>query len=272
MNSQAVEVERRSGRAIMSSFHGLFSLGGLAGAAVAALLEWLGVGERTHVVAATAAGLLVLAAAMPFLAPARATASGTPLFVRPTGVLRTLGLLAFAALLAEGSMADWSAVYLRDSLGSSMHVAAIGFAAFSLTMAIGRLSGDAIVRRFGSTRVLRASATVAAVGLAVALLIGAPAAGIVGCAAVGLGIANIFPILLSRAGRLEGVEPSMALAAVTATGYFGFLAGPPLIGVAAELTSLPVALGIVAAFCALIAAVPLELREPSRVEEMRDVA
>jgi len=257
MNSQAVEVEKLHGRAIMSSFHGLFSLGGFVGAGVAAWLEWLGVGEGTQVVAATIAGLSVVAAALRFLVPAPPSGGrAAPLFVRPDGVLRTLGLLAFGALLAEGSMADWSAVYLRDSLGGTMHVAAVGFAAFSLTMMVGRFCGDALVRRFGSARVLRASALLAAAGLSMALVVGTPAAGITCCGAVGLGVANIFPILLSMAGRVEGTEPSLALAAVTATGYFGFLAGPPLIGIAAELTSLRLALGIVAAFCALIAAHP----------------
>jgi hypothetical protein len=134
-------------------------------------------------------------------------------------------------------------------------------AAFSLAMAVGRLSGDVLARRFGDVLVLRASALLAAAGLGAALIIGAPLAGIAGCGAVGLGIANIFPILLSQAGRLRGVEPSLALAAVTATGYFGFLAGAPLIGIAAEWTNLPLALGIVVAFCVLIAVLPAIGRE-----------
>jgi MFS family permease len=258
MNSQAVEVERRYGHAIMSSFHGLFSLGGLLGAGAAGLITWLGVSPVAHVLGSAAAALAVVAYALQFLVPTRpGVGTRTPLFVRPTGVLRSLGLLAFAALMAEGAMADWSAVYLHDSLGSSMHVAAVGFAAFSLTMSAGRLTGDIVVRRFGAHSVMRTSGSIAAAGLGFALLIGTPMAAIVGCGAVGLGIANVFPILLSQAGHLRGVESGLALAAVTATGYFGFLAGPPLIGLAGELTTLPFALGIVVAFCAMIALVPV---------------
>lgn len=264
MNSQAVEVERLYGRAIMSSFHGLFSLGGLVGAAATAGLTWLGVSARVHVASTAAAALAVVICATRFLVPTAASpGERTPLFVKPTGVLRSFGAVAFAALLAEGSMADWSAVYLRESLGSDMHVAATGFAAFSLTMALGRLTGDQAVRCFGAAAILRASGVVAAAGLGLALLIGQPLAAVAGCAAVGLGIANVFPILLSKAGHLPGIEPGRALAAVTATGYFGFLAGPPLIGIAAEATSLPLALTIVVAFCSLIAVMPLagEARE-----------
>ena len=271
MNAQAVEVEALHKRPIMSSFHGLFSLGGLAGAGGAAVFTWLGATPVEHVLVTTAVGLALVAASLPLLLPGHRSAGGsTPLFVRPTGPLRALGLLAFAALLAEGSMADWSAVYLHDSLGASAHVAAVGFAAFSLTMAAGRLGGDVIVRLLGGPIVLRASGILAAAGLGVALLIGTPAAAIAGCGAVGLGIANVFPLLLSRAGHLPGIEPGRALAGITATGYCGFLAGPPLIGLAAEMTTLPLALGIVVAFCAMIALLPTVSSAPDRGGAVRE--
>jgi fucose permease len=165
-----------------------------------------------------------------------------------------LGALAFCGLLAEGAMGDWSAVYLHDTLGSSPALAATGFAAFSLAMAAGRFAGDRLVGRFGSERVLRASSTVAALGLTGALLIGRPGAAIVGCGLVGLGFANVIPILFSAAGRTEGVQAGTAIAAVATTGYLGFLAGPPAIGLGAEAFGMPIALGIVGLLCALIAA------------------
>jgi fucose permease len=165
----------------------------------------------------------------------------------------TLGILALLGLMAEGAMADWSAVYLHDTLGSSPSVAAVGFAAFSLAMAAGRFTGDALVGRLGPRRVLRGSSAVAAVGLGAALLVGQPAVGVVGCALVGLGIANIIPVLFSAAARVPGVPPGQALAAVATTGYLGFLAGPPLIGVVAEAAGLAVGLGLVSGACAFVA-------------------
>jgi hypothetical protein len=132
-------------------------------------------------------------------------------------------------------------------------LAAAGFAAFSLAMAIGRLAGDRLAGAFGPGLVLRASGAVAALGLGGALSIGAPAAAIAGCGAVGLGIANIIPLLFSAATRAPGVQAGTALAAVATTGYLGFLAGPPLIGLAAEIVGLPAALGIVSGCCGLVA-------------------
>ena len=254
INAQAVLVEQRYGRPIMSSFHGLFGVGGLVGAAAAGAVMWLGGSGGQHVVGTALAALLLVVVVRSLLIadPAR-DRSAAPAFARPTGLLVWLGLLAFAALMAEGAMGDWSAVYLHDVLQSTPALAAAGFAAFSSTMAIGRLAGDRIVKRFGTQAVLRASGGLAAGGLTAALLIGDPIAAVAGCALVGLGIANVIPILFSRAGSLPGVEAGSALAAVTAIGYCGFLAGPPLIGVVSEFTSLPLALGIVVVGCVLIA-------------------
>jgi hypothetical protein len=150
-------------------------------------------------------------------------------------------------------MADWSAVYLRDALATGPAQAAAGFTAFSLAMAAGRFGGDRLAAGMGPARLLRGSAALAAAGLAVALLIGQPAAAIAGFGLVGLGIANVIPILFSAAGRVRGVPAGTALPAVATTGYFGFLAGPPLIGVTAELTGLPLALGLVSGCRALVA-------------------
>jgi MFS family permease len=254
MNAQAVIVERMYERAIMSSFHALFSLGGLAGAGIAALAMWSGMRDVPHVVGTALAALAVVALASRTLVAAPAVPAGTtPVFVRPAGVLVGLGVLAFLGLLAEGAMGDWSAVYLRDALRSTPAAAAMGFAAFSLAMATGRLAGDRLVGRFGPGGVLRASGAVAALGLGGALVVGRPEAAIAGCALVGAGIANVVPILFSAAGRVAGVDAGTALAAVATTGYCGLLAGPPLIGLAAEVAGLPAALGLVSVSCGLVA-------------------
>jgi fucose permease len=238
----------------MSSFHALFSLGGVAGALLAGGAMALGVGDVAHVSVSAVVALSAAVVALPGLVRPRAARDHAgPAVARPSGTLLMLGILALLALLAEGAMADWSAVYLHDTLGSSPSVAAVGFAAFSLAMAAGRFTGDALVGRLGPRRVLRGSSAVAAVGLGAALLLGHPAIGVVGCALVGLGIANIIPVLFSAAARVSGMPPGRALAAVATTGYLGFLAGPPLIGVVAEAAGLAAGLGLVSGACAFVA-------------------
>src|SRR5262245_19405987 len=254
MNAHAVALERQYERPIMSTFHGLFSLGGVVGAAIAGGAMQAGIGDQVHVTAAAAGCVVAVLGVLPWLGPSPAMRGGGPAFVRPPRMLLGLGLLAFAGLLAEGAMADWTAVYLRDALGTSAAVAAAGFTAFSLAMAAGRFGGDRLAARLGPDRLLRGSATLAAVGLAGGLLAGRAIAAIAGFGLVGLGISNVIPILFSAAGRVRGVPPGTALAAVATTGYFGFLAGPPLIGLVAEVTSLPLAIGLVGAACAAIAA------------------
>jgi fucose permease len=161
--------------------------------------------------------------------------------------------MSFCAFLAEGAMADWSAVYLRDDLGASPALAGGGFAAFSLAMAVGRFSGDRLVARLGPGRLLRLSGGLAAAGLAAALLVGRPVAAILGAGVAGLGLANSVPVLFGAAGRISGIAPGGGLAAVVTAGYGGFLAGPPAIGLVADAIGLPAALGLVALACAFIA-------------------
>ena len=249
MNTQAVAVEGRYGKPIMSSFHGFFSLGGLFGAGVGGLVLGGGVSPVVHTTSASLLFLVAGAFALRYLLPKSAESTDAaegPAFVLPRGSLLGLGLLAFVVFVGEGAMADWSAVYLRNSLGTSTGLAAAGFAAFSLMMATGRLTGDAIVKRLGPTLTVRLGALVAGAGLGLSLLIGQPLAAIIGFGCVGLGLANLIPVFFSAAGRTKGVAPGTGIAAVATLGYLGWLAGPPLIGFAAELVTLAGALGLVA--------------------------
>ena len=231
MNAQALSLERRYQRPIMSSIHACFSLGGAAGAALAGILMWLGVGDTAHVSFAAAVGAGAVITVWGFLLPAE------PRGERPAGgfgwpapALLFMGALAFVGLLAEGAMADWSAVYLHDSLKASPALAAAGFAAFSLAMTAGRLAGDRVVGRLGAVQALRASGGLAAAGLAAGLLVSGPTAAIAGFGLLGAGIANVIPVLFSSAGNAAGSGAASALAAVATPGYLGFLAGPSLTG------------------------------------------
>ncbi len=255
MNTQAVAVEQRYDKPIMSSFHGFFSLGGLFGAGLGGLVLESGVSPILHMTSASlvflSAGVFVLRHLLPKSAEG-STSSDGPAFVLPTGSLLGLGLLAFVVFVGEGAMADWSAVYLRNVLGTSTGLAAAGFASFSLMMAVGRLTGDVVVGRLGSARTVRFGSLVAGAGLGLSLLTGQPLAAIIGFGCVGLGLANLVPVFFSAAGRTPGIAPGTGIAAVATLGYLGWLAGPPLIGFAAELVTLAGALGLVAVALGLV--------------------
>jgi len=253
MNAQGVLVESAWRRPIMSSFHALYSVGGLVGAGGAALAMAGGLNAPSHVTLVAVLSLVAIAMAKSSLFPSKRRAATGPVFVWPPAALLGLGALSFCALLAEGAMGDWSAVYLRDAVGTTPAFAALGFATFSLAMALGRCTGDGLARRLGSSRLLQLSGVLAAVGLAASLLRGTAFVSLIGFGLVGLGVANLIPVLFSAAGRAPGIAPGTGIAAVATTGYIGYLAGPPLIGLAAETTGLPAALGIVCAACVVIA-------------------
>jgi MFS family permease len=253
MNAQAAELERRYARPIMSSFHGFFSLGGLAGAASAAAALGAGVTPVSHAWATAVLGTVAVGIACRSLLPsARGSGASAPVFVLPSRALLGLGALTFLALLIEGAVADWSAVYLHRELKVDAGTAALGFAAFSMTMAACRFGGDILARRLGSLVLLRVSAAAAAAGFALALLSPHLALCVAGFGLVGLGMANVIPLLFSAAGRAG--DPGRALAAVATTGYLGFLAGPPMIGFVADQAGLTAGLGVLAVMAALVGA------------------
>ncbi len=272
MNAQAVAVEQHGTRPIMSSLHGMWSLGGLSGAGAAALALGAGMAPLHHVALATLVlGTTTALALTQLLPPVADARTEDRRFVRPTRAMLSLGVVAFLALLAEGAMGDWSAVYLQHTLGTTSATAALGYAAFSLTMAAGRFLGDPLVGRFGDERVVRSCAAGAALGLGAALVMAHPIAAIAGFATVGFGIANVIPIVFRAASALRGVAASEGIAAVGTFGYVGLLAGPPVIGFAAEALTLPVALGLVVAALAWIAHGARSMR-PARVGDVSAIA
>ncbi|HEX2728994.1 MAG TPA: MFS transporter [Rubrobacteraceae bacterium] len=254
MNSQAVVVEQRYGRTIMSSFHAAFSFGGLAGAASGGLIAAAGVGPLPHLSSVAAlCAVAALVAYRPLLpASADAVGDGAPAFARPTKALLGLGVISFCVLLGEGAMADWSAVYLNDTLATGPGFAAAGYAAFSLSMAFGRLFGDRLAERLGPATLVRACGALAAIGLGLALAAGQPYLALLGFGCAGAGFSIVFPAALSAAGRTKGMAAGPALAAVSTAGYTGFLIGPPTIGFAAEVLGLGGALYIVVILSAAI--------------------
>jgi MFS family permease len=249
MNAQAVAVNKRHRREIFASFHAAFSFGALAGAGVGGLAAGIGLRPLAHLTIVAAALVATIFLVRPGLLPAADDArADAQLFARPTRALAALGLLSFCALLAEGSVGDWSAILLDRETEAGPSLAALGLAAFSLTMGFGRLAADPLAEHFGAPAVVRAGGLLAAGGLAWALAGGSAASGIAGFAVMGCGLAGLFPLALNAAAAGDRAA-APALAAVSTTGYFGFIAGPAIIGLLSDATSLPAALALVAVLC-----------------------
>ena len=236
MNANAVEVERGLGRAIMSSSHGFWSLGGFLGGSLGGFaIAALGRGGQSLLVAAIMAVVILWAAPRLWRGGAaqQADSPAGKLFPRAPAVW-FLGLIALLCMVPEGAILDWSALYLRKELGLPEAMSGLGFALFAGSMAVMRFAGDAVRNRFGAVKTLRFSALVAAAALLLADV--APSGGLVllAFAVAGLGIANTVPILFSAAGNLRGMSPGAGLATVTMIGYAGILVAPATIGFIAE--------------------------------------
>jgi len=246
VNAQGVELEHRAGRPILSAFHALFSLGGMSGAAVGGVIASRGVAIPLHFIAVAVLLGLVTALAIPALVRMPPPPAGEPRSrLRLSPALLGLSALAGCFMLSEGAMADWTPVYLSTVLGTGPGLAAAGYAVFSAAMTIGRLAGDRLTVRVGRARIVRIGALLAAAGLSAALLIGRVPAALAGFALVGAGFSIAVPLVFSAAGRLDSRSAGPGLAAVTTAGYLGFLGGPPIIGVMAQIFTLPLAMAII---------------------------
>jgi len=256
MNAQGVEVEKGLGSPTMSRFHGMFSLGGMVGAGVGGLVAHRGISPVPHFGAAAGIDLLaVLLAARLLLDTHKRDVPREhriPLNKIPR-VLFALSAIGFCILLAEGAMADWTALYLKQILNADAGTAAAGYAVFSAAMAIFRFLGDLITARLGPMRTVLLGSLVAAAGLLGALCVHAPDWALPGFAAAGAGFSVIIPLVFGSGGRVESVSPGAGIATVTGIGYIGFIVGPPVIGFAAQLFTLRYALGVVVGCCLVTA-------------------
>ncbi|MBX3013939.1 MAG: MFS transporter [Caldilineaceae bacterium] len=253
VNIQAVIVEKAARRAMMSGFHGLFSVGGIIGAGGVSGLLWAGASPLMAVIGVASLILVLLFAFGRHLLP-YGSERDAPLFVWPRGVVLFIGFLSLLCFLAEGAILDWSAVFLTTVRDVPPSYAGWGYTIFSIAMAICRLTGDRVVQALGGFRILLFGGLCAAAGLAVAVLAPSWLVALAGFGMVGLGVSNIVPVLFSAAGRQTAMPPNLAIAAITFLGYTGVLLGPALIGLVAAAANLSIALLGVAALLVFVAA------------------
>ncbi|QJD81428.1 MFS transporter [Spirosoma rhododendri] len=267
MNAHGVQVQNLYGRPIMSSLHGLFSVGGLFGSLGLGFLVRMGLNPLYAISSIAALMVLIVLTQYNQLFPANTERQVMARFAEDTGQSTAektrfgwlkgsvlfLGMMCFAVFLSEGAILDWSAIYLRDTKGVDPTLAGTGYAAFSVAMAIMRLVGDKLVARLSGKAVVVGGSLLGAAGLAMAVLVPGTYGALAGFVLLGLGVANIVPIFFSAAGRLPGVAPTVSIPAITTIGYTGLLTGPALLGFIAQQFSLSVALGFVSVLLILVA-------------------
>lgn len=244
MNVHAAEVETRAGRPMMSGFHAMWSVGGILGAGGVTALLWAG---ATPLAAATAGSTLALAmmvtATPRFL---RRAAGAPPKLALPRGKVLLLAVLAAICFLVEGAVLDWGALLIVAQDLMEPAGAGLGYMLFSVAMTVARLTGDRIVATLGQRKVLILGGVIAIAGIALTLVPGMVGVALAGFVLIGLGCANLVPVVFSLAARQPDMAPGLAVAAVTTTGYAGILLGPALVGFVAEASSLALAFACLA--------------------------
>ena len=243
MNANASEVETARGLPTMSSFHGFFSLGGLFGAGIGGLLVGQGLGHGQGALMVGVVTAVVLALSAPRVMGFAATHGAGSHFSLPRGAALSLGLLALLCFAVEGALVDWSALLMQERTGATPASAALGFSAFSIAMAACRFAGDRLIVRFGALRIMVVGGLAMFAGLALAVASTHFVLSAVGFALVGLGAANVVPLLFGAAARIPGMSAGNGVAAVATLGYGGLLLAPPVLGWVAMHSSIMVALG-----------------------------
>lgn len=269
MNANAIEVEKRLGRAIMSSSHGFWSFGGFIGGGLGGLVI-AATNHETHALLATAVALAVMLAAMPFLIGETRTPAPVKGATRkghwPRGwAIYILGMMALFSMVPEGGVLDWAALYLTKEHGSTLATASFGFAMFAGTMAVVRFMGDALRNRFGAVATLRVSGLIGAAGMLGAAVAPTDWMAITCFAVSGLGIANMVPVVLSAAGNHPGASSGSGIAAVTMMGYSGILIAPSAIGFAAEHVGYRLTYGVLALLLIVVAVLASRVAAADRI-------
>lgn len=244
MNIQAIIVEKSTGRPLMSGFHAYYSIGGIAGAGMLSMLLSAGFSPVQTCLICTGLFCLVMISSWKGLLNYANPPEG-PTFAFPRGSVLLLGIICFLVFLGEGTVLDWSAVFLTEYRRIPEALGGLGFTCFALLMTIGRLTGDKVVTALGPQKVVLTGAVIAAAGIILSVLSSGWQAALVGYGMMGLGMANIVPVMFSAVGRQTSMPPSVAVPAVTSFAYMGVLAGPAAIGWIAHLSSLSAAFLVV---------------------------
>lgn len=245
MNTFALAIQSNWGSPILSSFHAAASAGGLLGAVWIGFMFSNGHSVLTGLSILTIISLTIVGISIPLSSGAKiehSNASSSAALAIPTRALFGIGSLCFLVLLIEGSIADWSGVYMTTIVQVTTAQAAAAYAAFSIMMFIGRIFGDWLIQKVGGPMVLLVGATTTAIGLILALGFANYVSSILGFALVGLGISNLVPLFFSTASKFTTLPPATAIAMTATIGYAGFLVGPPLIGIVSDLIGLRLAL------------------------------
>lgn len=259
MNIQAIIVEKAAPRPMMSGFHGFYSIGGIAGAGAMSGFMLAGMGALQAAAAVMVICLLLLAFSYKGMLNYAWPSEG-PAFAVPRGAVLLIGIICFATFLAEGSVLDWSAVFLTEYRNVPESMGGLGFACFAVLMSLGRLTGDKIVAVLGRPQVVLWGALLAAGGLLLSVLSDNWLMALTGYGLIGLGCANVVPVMFSAIGRQTSMPQAVAVPAVTTLGYLGILAGPASVGLIAYRFTLPAALLAVVALLLLVALLSRKVR------------
>ena len=241
LNTQAIGIEKKYGRSILSSFHGLWSLAGFSGAGFGALMVYLGFSPFVHylLVFGVGIGIILFAQGGIIQDKNKKEAAGSGLVLkRPDGIILKLGMVGFCGMMCEGCLFDWSGVYMAKVAMAPVYLIPSGYVAYMGAMALGRFFADKIANIWGKVNVLKGSGILIFLGLFLAVLFPSFWTVILGFLLVGLGTAAVVPLTYSMAGASPNYNPGIAIAMVSTISFFGFLLGPPIIGFVAELLNL----------------------------------
>lgn len=246
VNTQAVGVEALYGRSIMASFHGIWSLAGFTGAAVATVMVAFHLTPFIHFCLSFAASILLIFSTYQYMLPHSPTSQPQAIFAKPDSSLLKLGLIAFGCLVCEGTMFDWSGVYFQKVVEVPTSLTTLGYVAFMSSMAAGRFIADWLVTKFGVKLILQCSGLIIATGLLIAVIFPFISTATIGFLLVGIGVSSVVPLVYGLAGKSGTMSPGVALAAVSSVGFLGFLVGPPLIGFISQFAGLRLAFTVIA--------------------------
>lgn len=244
-NAIVDRMEKQFGRRMMSSCHGMYSLGGGISAGLAAIFYALHWTAMTQIFIVAIILILILISIRSLLLAHDVFINSDSAFAAPPLSIIGLAFICFVTFMGEGCIADWSAIYLKESLKASIATASLGYAAFSIMMALGRFNGDSLIPKIGARKLVVAGSVIASVGFGMVVLLGYQWAAIGGFALIGIGFSCIVPILFSAAANVAGVSAPVGIAAVASGGLIGLVAGPAIIGIISEKLNLRIGLGFV---------------------------